>query len=188
MLSRVSTYYVILLYMKVNNSCVHNHHARGESALKYYLTWGLMAEAGHVLLDGVTVILRVAVNDRNKLKLHIERLAGLRAQRKLLISLSQGLDVIPKIFSLLFSSFILLFYWKSYITVLALALDFPICYLLFHLWIPDIFYWRLTQHLWRHKGKINFKTLLVYTFCSSFVARYDVFTTQHHISYNLPRP
>lgn len=49
-----------------------------------------MAEAGHVLLDGVTVILRVAVNDRNKLKLHIERLAGLRAQRKLLISLSQG--------------------------------------------------------------------------------------------------
>lgn len=70
-----------------------------------------MAEAGHVLLDGVTVIVRVAVNDRNKLKLHIERLAGLRAQRKLLIeSLSQGLDVIPKIFSLLFSSFILLFY------------------------------------------------------------------------------
>lgn len=69
-----------------------------------------MAEAGHVLLDGVTVILRVAVNDRNKLKLHIERLAGLTAQRKLLISLSQGLDVIPKIFSLLFSSFILLFY------------------------------------------------------------------------------
>lgn len=43
-----------------------------------------MAEAGHVLLDGVTVILRVAVNDRNKLKLHIERLACLRAQRKLL--------------------------------------------------------------------------------------------------------
>lgn len=69
-----------------------------------------MAEAGHVLLDGVTVILRVAVNDRNKLKLQIERLAGLRAQRNLLISLSQGLDVIPKIFSLLFSSFILLFY------------------------------------------------------------------------------
>lgn len=69
-----------------------------------------MAEAGHVLLDGVTVILRVAVNDRNKLKLQIERLAGLRAQRKLLISLSQGLDAIPKIFSLLFSSFILLFY------------------------------------------------------------------------------
>lgn len=69
-----------------------------------------MAEAGHVLLDGVTVILRVAVNDRNKLKLHIERLAGLTAQRKLLISLSQGLDVIPKLFSLLFSSFILLFY------------------------------------------------------------------------------
>ena len=69
-----------------------------------------MAEAGHVLLDGVTVILRVAVNDRNKLKLHIERLAGLTAQRKLLISLSQRLDVIPKLFSLLFSSFILLFY------------------------------------------------------------------------------
>lgn len=164
MLSRVSTYYVILLYMKVNNSCVHNHHARAECALKYYLTWGLMAEAGHVLLDGVTVILRVAVNDRNKLKLHIERLAGLTAQRKLLISLSQRLDVIPKLFSLLFSSFILLFYWKSYITVLALALDFPICYLLFHLWIPDIFYWRLTQHLWRHKAKINFKTLLYIRF------------------------
>lgn len=69
-----------------------------------------MAEAGHVLLDGVTVILRVAVNDRNKLKLHIERLAGLTAQRKLLISLSQGLDEFPKLFSLLFSSFILLFY------------------------------------------------------------------------------
>ena len=50
-----------------------------------------MAEAGHVLFDGVTVILRVAVNDRNKLKLHIERLAGLTAQRKLLISLSPGI-------------------------------------------------------------------------------------------------
>lgn len=57
-----------------------------------------MAEVGHVSLDRVTVILRIAVNDRNKLKLHIERLTGLRAQRKLLISLSQGLDVTPKIF------------------------------------------------------------------------------------------
>lgn len=54
--------------------------------------------AGHVLLDGVTVILRVEGNDRNKMKLHTERLAGLRAQRKLLISLGQGLEVIPKIF------------------------------------------------------------------------------------------
>lgn len=50
-----------------------------------------MAEVGHILFDGVTVILRVAVNDRNKLKLHIERLAGLTAQRKLLISLSPGI-------------------------------------------------------------------------------------------------
>lgn len=54
--------------------------------------------AGHVLLDGITVILRVEGNDRNKMKLHTERLAGLRAQRKLLISLGQGLEVIPKFF------------------------------------------------------------------------------------------